>query len=289
MKAKILMIFMALAPLPALAGDPVQAESLKAEADRLFMSRDYAGALVKLEAAYAADPEPGYIANQGLVLQKLGRHADAVAAFERFLATHPDPEKAQMAESVLERLRPQVEILSDPSGAKVSTEKEELGVTPLKTHLVVGEHTLIFSLRRHDPLEVQVQVREGRPLAVRQTLTPSRNAPKLVDVVVKKEEAPKTGRLWTWVALGTGAAAAVGAGVMYGLASGAVDDRDGARTGAAWDAAQSDAETWNLGMWTAAGVSLAALAVGGVLFYTEGGGGVAVQAGPGGVGVGGRF
>lgn len=285
---KILIVFALLAPVVAVAADPERAAELKAEADRLVLARDYAGALAKLEEAYAADPEPGYIANQGVVLQKLGRHADAAAAFDRFLATNPDPEKARMARDMVARLRPMVEVMSDPPGAKVSTDKEELGVTPLKAPLVVGDYTLYFSLRKHDPLEVKITVREGRPLSISQTLTPSKTAGKLVQVEVEKDTKPAPKRLWTWVALGTGVAAGVGAGVFYSLASGAVDDRDAARSGADWDAAQSDAETWNLAMWGAAGLSAAALAAGGLLFFKETEW-LSVQAGPGGVGIVGRF
>lgn len=285
---KILIVFALLVASTALAADPDRAAELKAEADRLVLARDYAGALARLEEAYAADPEPGYIANQGVVLQKLGRHAEAAAAFDRFLATNPDPEKAQMARDMVARLRPMVEIMSDPPGAKVSTDQAELGTTPLKTPLVVGDYTLYFSLRKHDPLEVKVSVREGRKLSISQTLTPSKSAGKLVQVEIEKEAKPPAKRVWTWVALGTGVAAGVGAGVLYSLASGAVDDRDAARTGAAWDAAQSDAETWHLAMWGAAGLSAAALAAGGLLFFKESEW-LGVQASPGGIGLVGRF
>jgi len=152
---------------------------------------------------------------------------------------------------------------------------------------VAGDYTLYFSLRKHDPLEVKVTVREGRPLSISQTLTPSKSA-ELVQVEVEKEAKPKAKRLWTWLALGTGVAAGVGAGVFYGLASGAVDDRDAARSGADWDTAQADAETWHLAMWGAAGLSAAALAAGGLLFFKESEW-LSVQASPGGIGVVGRF
>ncbi|MEZ4471090.1 MAG: PEGA domain-containing protein [bacterium] len=274
--------------LPAHAYDPVAADALKAEADKLFMARDYPAALEKLKAAYALDPQPGYIANQGLVLQRMGKAAEAVEAFDRFLATDPEPDKAAMARDVVERLRPEVEILSDPPGATVSTlDDKELGTTPLKSRLVVGEYTLVFSLRRYDPVEARLVVREGRKATISQTLVAQKNAPQLTEVIVQQK--PGAGdRLWTWVALGGAAAAGAAAGVLYGLASSEIDDRDAARTSAAWDDHQASAETFSLGFWTAAGVGAAALVAGGILFFREGRA-VSVQAGPGGIGLGGTF
>ncbi|MCA9528490.1 MAG: hypothetical protein KC549_19530, partial [Myxococcales bacterium] len=145
-----------------------------------------------------------------------------------------------------------------------------------------------FSLRRYDPAEAKLVVRESRKGTISQTLMAQRNAPRLTEVIVQKAPAGGGKRVWTWVALGGAAAAGAAAGVFYGLASSEIDSRDAARTSAAWDDHQASAETWNLGFWSAAGLGAAALITGGVLFFREGQG-VSVQASPGGLGVGGTF
>ncbi|MEZ4466567.1 MAG: PEGA domain-containing protein [bacterium] len=98
-----------------------------------------------------------------------------------------------MARDVVERLRPEVEILSDPPGATVSTlDDKELGTTPLKSRLVVGEYTLVFSLRRYDPVEARLVVREGRKATISQTLVAQKNAPQLTRSSSSRSPAPAT-------------------------------------------------------------------------------------------------
>src|SRR5205814_1129304 len=71
---------------------------------------DYQAALARFEEAYALVPSPKIHYDFGLAYVGLGRPADALAAFERFLAEAPDapPDKREKAASLISTLRAQV-------------------------------------------------------------------------------------------------------------------------------------------------------------------------------------
>lgn len=271
---------------------PEDSARLKVEADRLFVEGDYAGALVKLQAAYKADPNPGLIANQGLVLEQMGEHAAAAEAFERFLATRPPVFKARKAHEVLARIKPEVEVVTDPPGADVTVvdgSARKLGTTPLRTRLVVGTHTIELRLAGHHPAELAVRVWPGRALTVRQALVRDPNAPVEKPARPVESGGERHGSVWAWALLGGAAVAGGAAGAFYVLGDDAVSARDASRTGADWDAHQDDVELWNASYLTAAGVAGAALIGGVVLMFTGGADSTQAVIGPGGVSVLGTF
>ncbi len=270
---------------------PEESARLKAEADRAYVEGDYSSALTKLQAAYKADPNPGLIANQGLVLEQMGEHAASAAAFERFLATKPPAAKARKAHQVLARIKPEVEVVTDPPGATVrlvAGSARSLGTTPLHTRLVVGTHTLELRLAGHLPAEVAVRVWPGRALSVRQALARDPDA-RVARKVEPEEPGGKRGSVLAWVLLGGAAVAGGAAGAFYVLGDDAVSARDGARTGADWDAHQDDVELWNTSYLAAAGVAGAALVGGVVLLFTGGDEGAQAVVSPGGLTVLGTF
>src|SRR5204863_8565217 len=71
---------------------------------------DYQAALARFEEAYALVPSPKIHYDFGLAYVGLGRPADAVTEFERFLAEAPDApqDKREKAASLLATLRPRV-------------------------------------------------------------------------------------------------------------------------------------------------------------------------------------
>ncbi len=266
---------------------PTQAMKLKRAADQAFVDGDYALALKRLRAAYAADPQPGFIANEGLVLEQMAEYRGAAEAFERFLATKPTAEKARAALKVLARIKPEVEVVTDPPGAEVRLvdgSARSLGKTPLRTRLVAGTYTMSLRLAGHAPAEIAIRVWPGRALSVRQALARESNvmADQVRPIDPKKKR--RGGTKWGWVLLGGAAVAGGAAGAFYVLGDDAVSARDGARSGASWDEHQSDAELWNTSYLTAAGLAGAAL-VGGVVLLLSGGGEATAVVRPGGLGV----
>lgn len=302
-----MLLLAALLSPPALAADPARAERLKTEAEAAFAEGRLEEALRLLDAAYAADPQPGLIANQGLVLDKLGRYADAVAAFERFLATQPPADKVEAARAILLRLKPEVRIESEPPGAEVRIDDggRRLGRTPLKLYLVAGPHVVRLTHPEFQPIEQRIEVRPGEPMTVRVPLTaPVAVAAPVHTPAPRRRPAPgeaddllgdeiSTGgpslRTWGWISLGVGAAAAGASVTMLVLGLDAIDARDGATTGAAWDDHQASAEAYNTGYLVSGGVALAALSTGLVLLLLDDGEGATVGLTPGGATIGGRF
>ncbi len=68
------------------AADPTAARVWAARATEAFNASRFDEALAAAEKAYALDDHPELLNNLGVVLQALGRYADAAAAFERVLA-----------------------------------------------------------------------------------------------------------------------------------------------------------------------------------------------------------
>ena len=96
-------------------------KAYKAQADDEYNRGDYRRALVSLQKAYLISKKARYIANQGLVLERMQRYPDAIKALEYYLKTKPSVGMARSAQQVINRLRPEVKIETDPPGAEVPT------------------------------------------------------------------------------------------------------------------------------------------------------------------------
>ncbi len=57
-----------------------------------------------------------------------------------------------------------VAVQSEPAGARLSVDGEDLGQTPLELELLAGEHQLVFRKDRFSPLEVKLEVAAGQIL-----------------------------------------------------------------------------------------------------------------------------
>src|SRR5512140_3382498 len=87
----VLLALLAQATAPSVgAQDKAKARGLLSEGSAIYKKGDYAGALEKFEAAYAAYPSPKLWFNIGQVNRDLGRPVESLEAFEKFLAFAPD-------------------------------------------------------------------------------------------------------------------------------------------------------------------------------------------------------
>ena len=89
----------------AYAGDRELAKQSYRTGTMLYQRGSYADALVELERGNKADPRPELDYNIGLCLEKLGRAAEAVDAYERFLAARPQDAEAAVLRADITRLR----------------------------------------------------------------------------------------------------------------------------------------------------------------------------------------
>ena len=113
---------MAAPAAPPAAGPEVARETARArlvEGVELLRGKQFAQALAKFDEAYALVPSANIFYDRGLAYQGLGRDADALEAFDAFLAhaDHPPPGTREKATHERDQLRTRVATLavtSDP-------------------------------------------------------------------------------------------------------------------------------------------------------------------------------
>lgn len=261
---------------PALA-DPAEGQKLLDQAESAIRAGDTTRAVLFLQQAYAADPDPRYIANLGIVYERSGQYAEAVAAFERYLESNPEQSKRSAAESALARLRPEGVIVSTPSGAEVRIDGEAAGQTPIRTRLLAGAHAVAANLDGHLDEEAALRIEPGEAFRLELNLRP---VP--VDPAAER-------RASGYLGLAVGGAAVVGAGVLAWLTTSEVDAMDAATDRTTFDEAQNRANLYGWGAIITGVAGVTGMALGGYLIFTAEDAEVQAQVGPLGVGLSGRF
>jgi PEGA domain len=163
-----------------------------------YKAGDYAGALNDFEAADAIKSASQAARFIGLCHDKLGHYADAVAAYERFLADVPaklagevDSIKARVAE--IRAMPGRLHIDSSPAGATVTLDgKPQASPTPFDIDVAAGTHALHATLGGHDPADKTVTVGFASKQDVSLQLNAGAAAPPPVVAVVPVVEPPAT-------------------------------------------------------------------------------------------------
>jgi tetratricopeptide (TPR) repeat protein len=205
-------------------------EQLKEGAERIDRS-DYVGALAHFQEAHRLFPSPKIDFNIGLACQGLGRHAQALAAFQRFLdeANDATPEARAKAERNVATLEPLVAVVAvafDRPGARVAVDGEQHGTTPLAhgVPLDPGEHELSVEHEgRRQAQRVRVVAGERRKLRFTTMATPAPpRAPAPESALTASAPAPLAAerpfytKVWFWA---LAAAVVGGAAVATAAAS----------------------------------------------------------------------
>ena len=229
------------------------AQNLLSEGTRLFNQGEFAPALEKFTQAYAAYASPKLLYNIAQTNQALGRLAEAMESFERYLMQAPDA-LAEMTTEVhtlmadLQARLGRMHIECSTARAEISVDGKVVGLSPL-ADLVWAEPVKHQVTARHAdtiPVVQDVEVGAGsiinvvlelRPLSsipITQAPRPKSQAragtvanPIATDsatVAESSESRPASqgwllGRTWTWVAAGStvalvAAAAIVGASMQ---------------------------------------------------------------------------
>jgi tetratricopeptide (TPR) repeat protein len=159
---------------------------------------DYEAALARFEQAYALVPSPKIHYDFGMAYVGLGRPAEALAAFERFLAEAPDapPEKREKAASLVSTLRARVGPPAERDD-RVATAGRPQAVAPPAASSGRPEPTSSLT-------QVPTEHRDERSATVTATTTPA-------------ESDPLRGRRVTAVSLGAAGVGLVAAGVGFGV------------------------------------------------------------------------
>jgi tetratricopeptide (TPR) repeat protein len=188
----------------------------------LIDAEDLAGALSEFQAAYRLVPDPSILHNFGVVYQGLGRNAEALDAFERFLAEASRPPAAvrERAVQAVRTLREQVAVVrvaSRQPSADILVDGRHIGQTPRDQpiYLDPGPHQLSIGAAYSERLEVAA----GQRLTVPAAQEAAPPAPPAVTPVMlaqspARDEPP---REWQRPAAWATAAAALAAAGLFGI------------------------------------------------------------------------
>jgi tetratricopeptide (TPR) repeat protein len=115
---RTLIVLVALAST-ALADSKTEAKQHMDAAAVAYKMGHFDETLVELEKAYALDPRPELHYSIGQVYVKLDRCSDAIGAYERFLATGPSPDRAELANQAIEVCKTQLAARPAPTPVPV--------------------------------------------------------------------------------------------------------------------------------------------------------------------------
>jgi hypothetical protein len=288
------------------------ARELGEQGNALFAAGDFAGALDKYERANALVPVPTLGVRIARCLVALGR---LVEASERYLAVQraglpPDPlpvhqraldEARAERDALLPRI-PSIVVTVSPVGAEVLVDGAALPPALIGEKRVVDPGAHVVEARAGAATKrVEVAVAEGATVPVHVAIEGAPAAPRaaLARPPTTAEHADDGASPWPivgWSAVGVGGAAAI-VGVVTGISAmsqrGDLEERCGEEL-ACPPEAHDDAGAYNdlrtvSGVTFFAGLGLAAAGVAIVLVDPGGAGDAEVVAGPGHVGVRGRF
>ena len=236
-------------------------KAYKAQADDEYNRGDYRRALVSLQKAYLISKKARYIANQGLVLERMQRYPDAIKALEYYLKTKPSVDMARSAQQVINRLRPEVKIETDPPGAEVIVNREVIGLTPLTFRLIAGEHPLGLSLRGYDKRKVTLFVIPGKPVFAQYKLDQSIDAFNVDSALSEAKSLPKRAQMNSLQSSGLvlgGLTLSLSVASLWFTRS-AIVNRNQSLNQTAWEIADSEAQLFHSLSYTSAGIGLSAI------------------------------
>ena len=171
MSATSLVLVALLAQASSLTGGPqdkAKAKGLLSEGSAIYKKGDYAGALEKFEAAYAAYPSPKLWFNIGQANRDLGRPVEAVEALEKFLVLAPDAapdtlEDARSSVAELQKKLGQLRIECETIGAEIRVDGKNVGRAPLAKPLWLtpGRHQVTGTYSGTAPVIEDVEIKTG--------------------------------------------------------------------------------------------------------------------------------
>ena len=294
-----LLLLAALLALPGAAGaadppagppaDPAAAAraAYRRGAD-LYKAGKYREAIAQFEAADRLKPSPALQFNIGQSWERLGDHAEALAAFARYLRLDPAAPNRESVQRTVRSLearlaatgRQMLHVTTDPPGADLSVDGAAAGKAPLDAAYPPGPHALAAAapgrraavrevlLPAQQSLEVNLVLEPGQDPAGASALAATPPAAPLGATLPDPAPQPVERKSWLGpiIAGGVGVVAA-GAGIVMGLQARNAQNallaggNDRSQADALVSKAQSDATAANV----LYGVAGAAVLTGGVL------------------------
>ncbi|MCK9458897.1 MAG: PEGA domain-containing protein [Proteobacteria bacterium] len=243
----------------------------------LYEAGKFDQASVAFERAYEIRPHFKILWNIAQVENELGHYAAAHAAYSRYLeggGGEIPAERRAEADAEIARLGTlvgTVAVESGVDGATVFVDGKKRGTTPLAgpIPLDLGDHEISVRLEAEELHREVVRVAGGRRVVVTVAAGGTRD-----DGAGSPDRAAENGRrVWTWVALGVGAAAGIAGGVLGGVALSKKNEIDGSCVAGQCPPRYEDdadrVERLALGADILFGVAAAGVITGVVLFFVE--------------------
>lgn len=212
-----LLFALALCPTLALAGEGAPTESSTADAAyeagvEHFKARHFKDAIREFNKAYRAHPHPILVFNMARCFEELGNYDAAVDFYQKYLKINPEAvDKAQVEESIAtlkllakKEARVQLQITSEPDGARLFLNGREVGMTPFKQAMPKGTHFISLEAEGFSRASAEIEL-TGEPV--------SRHL-KLVAIAPVKEAPPARSDGLAWGLVAVGGAMLVGGGAM---------------------------------------------------------------------------
>jgi hypothetical protein len=160
-----------------------EARSLFREGNRRLEAQDFPAALDLFRAAYTRSPNPKILLNLGTTLRSLGREAEAVDAYARYLADpQADPKRRREVEQLVREVDARVgrlRITVNEPGARVLLDGRAIGEspTPITVRADTGTRTVVAEKAGFRIAAATVTVAAGREHTIELKLEPSGTAP----------------------------------------------------------------------------------------------------------------
>ena len=166
-----------------------EAKKRYAAGEKKFKAADYAGALDDFQAADAIKPTPQSARYIGLTQDKLGKYAEAVTAYDRFLADVPktmtkegDETKAREAE--IKAMPGKVHVDATPQNAQVAVAGKPAVPAPADLELAPGKYQFHVSADGYSAADRDVEVTFASTQQLKVDLEPAPAPPPPVPVAV---------------------------------------------------------------------------------------------------------
>ena len=154
------------APAPAAdkAAKPADARALLASGEKKLKASDFAGALADFQASNTAKPSPDAQLGIARAHDNLGNFAEAVAAYEAFLADVPakmkeQGETAKARVDAIKAMPGKVHLETTPPGANITVDGQPgQSPTPIDLELPPGKHKITITVEGFEPAEKEIDV-----------------------------------------------------------------------------------------------------------------------------------
>ncbi len=197
-----------------------------------------AGAVARAQGG-GSGGDPGALLNEAVEHAMMDRCEEALSAFDRFFRScegcREEEEGRERHAAVREQCTARVKVTTTPDGATVRVDGKVLGEAPLALTLSPGDYELVIELDGRAPHREQIRVEAGTAHRMTVTLPTAPSGPGgrpetagVPPAPPPRQEAAGRWAVLPWLALGVGAAALAGGGVLGYLAEVAREDEESA-------------------------------------------------------------